>query len=99
MSMLDETNLNASQSRIYRKKYYRLNQSLAKVIDEYSLVRFQPFDVSDEESINDVLIVIDNILQYGEDQEVKEPRNLHDDEDGEEPKDRSKDEDDDDDDE
>ena len=43
-------------------------------IDDYSLVRFLPLDVSDEESIDNVLLQIDAALQYGEDQEPKEPR-------------------------
>ena len=43
-------------------------------IDDYSLVRFLPLDISDEESINDVLLQIDTAIQYGEDQEPKEPK-------------------------
>jgi len=43
-------------------------------IDDYSLVRFLPLDVSDEESIGDVLLQIDMALQYGEDLEPREPQ-------------------------
>ena len=43
-------------------------------IDDYGLVRFLPLDVSDEESIDDILLQIDAALQYGEDQEPKEPK-------------------------
>lgn len=43
-------------------------------IDDYSLVRFMPFDRSDEEGINIVLQHIDFTIQYGEDLEVKEPK-------------------------
>ena len=43
-------------------------------IDDYSLVKFLPLDVSDEESIGDILIQIDMAIQYGEDLEPKEPR-------------------------
>lgn len=83
-NMLDEaTNLN-NESTIHKHKYYRLNRSLAKIIDDYALVKFQPFDVSDEESINDCLLVIDNILQYGEDFDVKEPKEVDDEEDQDE---------------
>ena len=55
--------------------------------------------MSDEESINDVLLTIDNILQYGEDQDVKEPRDIDHDNDDDDGKDRdnSRDEQDDDD--
>ena len=41
------------------------------VIDDYSLVNFQPLDSSDEKSINYALAIIDTMLQWGEDQDVK----------------------------
>jgi hypothetical protein len=65
-----------NESLIYRKKFHKLNKAIARVIDDYSLVKFQPLDVSDEDSINDVLLVIDNILQYGEENDVKEPKEV-----------------------
>lgn len=43
-------------------------------IDDYGMVRFLPFDRSDEESINIVLQHIDTTIQYGEDLEFKEPK-------------------------
>ena len=42
-------------------------------IDDYGLVRFLPLDISDEESINDILLQIDLAIQYGDDQEPREP--------------------------
>lgn len=68
----------------YRKKFHKLNRALAKVIQDYSLVKFHPLDVSDEDSINDVLMVVDNVLQYGEDQDVKEPKEAEQNEDNDE---------------
>lgn len=38
------------------------------------MVRFLPFDRTDEECINIVLQTIDFSIQYGEDLEVKEPK-------------------------
>lgn len=38
------------------------------------MVRFLPFDRTDEEGINIVLQHIDFSIQYGEDLEVKEPK-------------------------
>jgi hypothetical protein len=35
-------------------------------------VKFLPLDMSEEESINDLLLQIDNAIQYGEDLEPKE---------------------------
>ena len=43
-------------------------------IDDYSLVKFMPLDITDEQSINDVLVFVDNSIQYGEDLEPKIPR-------------------------
>lgn len=45
-------------------------------IDDYSMVRFMPFDRTDEEGINIVLQHIDFSIQYGEDLELKEPKVL-----------------------
>ena len=45
-------------------------------IDDYSLVQFLPLDISDEESIADILLYIDNTIQYGEDLDVKVPKVL-----------------------
>jgi hypothetical protein len=39
-------------------------------LDEYSLVSFVPLDISDEESIGEVLLQIDMAIQYGEDADV-----------------------------
>jgi hypothetical protein len=41
------------------------------MLDEYSLVGFVPLDISDEESIGEVLLQIDMAIQYGEDADVK----------------------------
>jgi len=62
------------QSSIYKKKFYKLNKAISRVIDDYSLVKFSPLDINDEDSINDILCIIDNIIQYGEDLDVKEPK-------------------------
>ena len=33
-----------------------------------------PMDITDDESINDILLTIDNAIQYGEDEEVREQK-------------------------
>ncbi|KAJ8312974.1 hypothetical protein KUTeg_010347 [Tegillarca granosa] len=50
-------------------------------IEDYSLVKFLPLDISDEESINDILLQIDTAIQYGEDLEPREIRDEEPDED------------------
>ena len=43
-------------------------------IDDYSMVKFFPLDITDDESIADILLQIDMAIQYGEDLEPKEIR-------------------------
>lgn len=43
-------------------------------IEDYSLVKFHPLDVSDEDSISDLQLSIDNAIQYGEDAEPREEK-------------------------
>lgn len=66
-------------------RFRRLNASVASLLDEYSLVSFVPLDISDEDSIGDVLLQVDMAIQYGEDADVKirdEPDQDMDDADG-----------------
>ncbi|EFN85608.1 GPN-loop GTPase 3 [Harpegnathos saltator] len=53
------------------EKYHKLTEALGRLIEDYSLVRFLPLNIKDETSITDIKITIDNVLQYGEDTEVK----------------------------
>jgi hypothetical protein len=41
------------------------------VIEDYSLVNFYPLDSGDNESIGYTLAMVDNMIQWGEDQDVK----------------------------
>ncbi|VVD02145.1 GPN-loop GTPase 3 [Leptidea sinapis] len=58
------------QSR-WHEKYRKLTEAIGDVIENFSLVRFYPLNIKDEESIENILITIDNIIQYGEDADVK----------------------------
>ena len=51
-------------------------------IEDYSLVRFIPLNPTDEESIGDLLLSIDTTLQFDEDQDVRIPRDVDEDDDG-----------------
>lgn len=53
------------------RKYKRLSSAIGSLVEDYSLVRFTPLNVNDEENIADVLLTIDNMIQYGEDADVK----------------------------
>lgn len=55
----------------FSEKYKKLTESIGRLIEDYSLVRFTPLNLKDNENVGDVLVVIDSILQYGEDLDVR----------------------------
>ncbi|PKA64999.1 hypothetical protein AXF42_Ash011601 [Apostasia shenzhenica] len=63
--LLSELNLHMAP------QYAKLNKALAELVDEFSMVSFVPLDLRKESSIQYVLSMIDNCIQYGEDAEVK----------------------------
>ncbi|KAA6401224.1 MAG: putative GPN-loop GTPase 3 [Streblomastix strix] len=65
---------NVTKLNMRREKFHRLNRALCELMDEYSLVSFVPLDITDEESIERVLMHIDTATQYGEDVEPREPK-------------------------
>ncbi|PKU63691.1 GPN-loop GTPase 3 [Dendrobium catenatum] len=52
-------------------QFGKLNKALAELVDEFSMVNFVPLDLRKEKSIQYVLSMIDNCIQYGEDADVK----------------------------
>lgn len=67
-ALLGEVN---NHSGSWGKKYQKLSEAIGNLIEDFSLVRFTPLNINDEESIGDLLMTIDNIIQYGEDCDVK----------------------------
>ncbi|XP_014609929.1 PREDICTED: GPN-loop GTPase 3 [Polistes canadensis] len=55
----------------WNKKYQKLTEAIGKLIEDYSLVRFLPLNIKDDESIADIKLTINNIIQYGEDEDVR----------------------------
>lgn len=53
------------------RKHRKLSEAIGNLIEDFSLVRFTPLNLKDEESIADLLLTIDNIIQYGEDADVR----------------------------
>lgn len=56
--VLTTTALSCSLSASTGPRFRRLNASVASLLDEYSLVSFVPLDISDEDSIGDVLLQV-----------------------------------------
>lgn len=52
-------------------QFRRLNEGMAGLVDEFSLVSFVPLDISDEDSLEYVLSQVDHAIQFGEDAEVR----------------------------
>lgn len=66
-ALLGEVTSESSWGRKYRK----LSETIGFLIEDFSLVRFTPLNINDEENIGDLLLMIDNVIQYGEDADVK----------------------------
>lgn len=55
----------------HNPKFRDLSLALCKLVDDYSLVKFYPLNLDKEDSLRDILLIIDDAIQYGEDQDVK----------------------------
>lgn len=55
-------------------RFRRLNEEMAKLLDDYDMVSFLPLDITDEESLDVLMMHADHAIQYGEDMEPKEPK-------------------------
>ena len=69
--MKDLCSDNSRTDSKWNKKYRKLTEAIAHVLDDYSLVKFCPLNIHNEESITDLLFIIDTSLQYADDRDVK----------------------------
>ena len=53
--------------------FKRLNRAVARLIDDFSMVSFLQLDVQNEDSVGGILSYIDDMIQYHEAQEPREP--------------------------
>lgn len=66
-ALLAETSDNSAWGRRYRS----LSEAIGRLIEDFSLVKFFPLNIQSEENIADILVMIDNAIQYGEDTDVR----------------------------
>jgi len=59
-------------------KFHSLNQAIVQLIEDHNMVQFLPLDVTDEDALQGILEHIDYMLQFGEDEEPKEPKDMDD---------------------
>jgi len=57
-------------------RFHALNQAIVQLIEDHPLVSFLPLDLSNTDSLETVVSHIDYTMQYGEDEEPKEPHDL-----------------------
>lgn len=55
----------------WSEKYRHLTEAIGRLIEDYSLVRFYPLNIKDEENVADLMLMINNMIQYGEEADVK----------------------------
>jgi len=70
---LDEDVLLSDVKRsMWTKKYNNFTEAFNTVLKNYNLVHFLTLNIAEEESIMDIRLYIDNIMNYGEDEDIKE---------------------------
>lgn len=62
--------LTANLAKQTGPRFARLNRAMANLLDQFSMVSFVPLDLTDEESLSDILLMVDNALQYDEEVET-----------------------------
>lgn len=55
---------NDKEASKFNKKYHTLNSEIANVLEDFSLIRFVPLDITDEESVERVMNEVDMLVQY-----------------------------------
>ncbi|KAF9482463.1 hypothetical protein BDN70DRAFT_801376 [Pholiota conissans] len=61
---------------IENPRFHALNQAIVHLIEDHPLVSFLPLDLTNTDSLETVVSHIDYTMQYGEDEEPKEPHDL-----------------------
>lgn len=59
-------------------KYLQMNYALVELLEEYSLVSFAVLDIDDESTIEQVLVLADHAIQYGENLEPEAKFDMND---------------------
>lgn len=54
-------------------KFRKLTQSIANLVDDFGMVQFLPLESNDPDSVSTILSYIDDVTQWSEAQEQKEP--------------------------
>merc|ERR1712137_1266 len=55
-------------------RYAELNKAIGNLLEQFNMVSFVPLNIKEEDSISVLLQQIEHAIQYGDDEEPKEPR-------------------------
>lgn len=79
MEMMSKNNTNPNES----SKFIELNKAMMSLVEEFSIVRFQPLESSNALSLDRLLLSIEMATQYSENLEPLEPKDCDNDDDDE----------------
>ncbi|CDO94056.1 unnamed protein product [Kluyveromyces dobzhanskii CBS 2104] len=54
-------------------KFHKLNEAIANLVDDFGMVQFLPLEAKNPESVSTILSYVDDVTQWAEAQEPKEP--------------------------
>lgn len=54
-------------------KFKKLNMTIAQLVDDFGMVQYLPLNSNDPDSVSTIISYIDDVTQWGESQEPKEP--------------------------
>ena len=54
------------EKSFFNKKFYKLNQQLFEVIENFNMVQYTTCNIQDEDSVANIIMLIDNLVQYDE---------------------------------
>jgi len=55
-----------SEDSYFNKRYMGLNQKIFEVIENFNLLQFLTVNIMDEESVGDIILQIDSLIQFDE---------------------------------
>ncbi|SCV04070.1 LANO_0G07976g1_1 [Lachancea nothofagi CBS 11611] len=70
----DPTLLLDSTNETWNPRFQKLNKTIANLVDDFGMVQFLPLEAKNPESVATILSYIDDVTQWAEGQEPKEPK-------------------------
>eukprot|EP00300_Choanocystis_sp_HF-7_P009296 c16358_g1_i2.p2 GENE.c16358_g1_i2~~c16358_g1_i2.p2 ORF type:complete len:118 (-),score=36.46 c16358_g1_i2:88-441(-) len=52
-------------------RHKRLTEAISTLLEEWNMISFIPLDLTNEDTLQSVLLQVDNAIQYGEDTDVR----------------------------